>query len=60
MKRTVIASYKGIAVVPPQLAVDILLGLLESNVHVAIDGLKLACLWHQSGGIETAAADIPL
>ena len=34
---TVVASHKGIAIRPPLNAIYVLLGLLQSNVHVAID-----------------------
>ena len=36
---TVVASDKGIAIAPLLGAVNVLLGLFEGNVHVAIDGL---------------------
>lgn len=37
---TVVASNERVAVIPPQLAVDVLLCLLQRNVHVAIDRLE--------------------
>lgn len=39
---TIIASDEGVAVAPPQLAVDIFLTFLQRNVHVAVNRLKLA------------------
>lgn len=34
---TIVSAYKRIAITPPQLPVDILLRLLQSDVHIAID-----------------------
>jgi hypothetical protein len=42
-RHTVVASHKGIAIVPPLGTVDVLLRLLKRNVHVAIYGLELSC-----------------
>ena len=38
---TVVASHKRIAVCPPLDPVDVLLRLLQRDVHVAVHGLKL-------------------
>lgn len=40
---TIVPSHKGVAVGPPLLSVDVLLRLLERDVHVAVHGLQLAC-----------------
>lgn len=42
-KRTIVATNEGIAVAALLDAVDVLLALLESNVHVAVDRLKFSC-----------------
>lgn len=41
---TVVSPHESIPVRPPLLAVDILLSLLERDVHVPINRLELACL----------------
>lgn len=41
---TIVSSHKGVPIRPPLLAVDVLLGLLESDVHVAIDRLQFTCV----------------
>lgn len=40
---TIVPSHKGVAVGTPLLPIDPLLCLLERNVHVAVNGLQLAC-----------------
>jgi len=42
-RRTIIATDKGIAIVSPLGSVDDLIRLFERNVHVAVNGLQLAC-----------------
>ena len=51
MLLTVVTSDKGIAIVSPLGAIDILIRLFERNVHVAIDGLQFACE-NSQGGVE--------
>lgn len=46
MQPTVVASHKRIAVAASHLAVDKFPCALEGNVHVAINGLQLACAGH--------------
>ena len=43
-KHTIVTPHKRIAVASPHLAVDELARALERDVHVAVDGLELACL----------------
>ena len=40
---TIVAPNESIAIIPSQLAVDVLFSLLERNIHVAINRLKLPC-----------------
>ena len=42
-ERTIVAPHKSIAVATPHLAVHKLTRALERDVHVAVDGLELAC-----------------
>jgi hypothetical protein len=42
-EHTVVAPHKRIAVAAPHLAIDKLARTLERDVHVAVDGLELAC-----------------
>jgi hypothetical protein len=39
---TIVTPDKGISVRPPLYAIDVLLRLLQGNVHVSIDRLKLS------------------
>ena len=41
--RTVVPSHESIAVAFPELAIDILLRLLQSDVHISIHGLQFTC-----------------
>jgi hypothetical protein len=43
VRRTVVPSDESIPVTPSQLPINVLLGFLERNVHVAVNGLKLSC-----------------
>lgn len=45
---TVVSSHKGVAVGAPLLPVDVLFRLLECDVHVAVNRLKLAWVWSWS------------
>ena len=43
---TIVASHECIPIVPSHLPIHEFLGLLQCDIHVAIDRLKLACV-HQ-------------